>query len=687
MLNELIQASKAIPNGQGTLHKKLKSLPNYPSYKLLLAKDGTIADVIPWHEDISNLRKWQPGGNGFSTPVFNVPALFSFRLKKKDQEKFSKAGASAWKDNFPVLKELCSESRGTWIKKKPRDVITDRNMKSLSDLPKQLLEVIGKSDETHPALQELLTRLIARPPEQFFPALVSWLEVRLTHGYDENFLKLYCAIIDSEAKSEAKKQFNILLDIPDWAEIGEYPVTSPNTTRFLNELLASTNTSGTAESEVTESLDAYGLPAYQASEKFDDIVVAGLGKITLRAMTKDARCQYRYGRADADSFVVGADARKQAKGALEFLTRREAKGKTWQFRGGNLILIYPERALPILNEINAAEICCLPDDDEVGSDSAGAFVARAERIAQAFDGKPRDSEIPVHLIVLRKPDGHRTKVAAHHFFTMAHLIESARRWVAGAEACPPISFARWGKEKGKRNDVTPETPFPGDVAYWLNTYWVRNGESQGKVRTFSLEDALNLLLANDSSVIPLTTHALRHALANWSGFLCTHGANQRTDNKLKANDKNSRALRYLPTILSLLLFKLGHTREHIMSSPAFLVGRLLALADSLHFQYCQVVRNGKAPPQLLGNALMQTTLDSPELGMALYAQRILPYQAWARTCDVPDGHSAQGLAKYFLAQLGETCAEIGDQKISSRANDAEKAQMILGYLAKFKQQN
>lgn len=64
MLNELIQASKAIPDLPSTLHKELKKLPKSPAYKVLLAADGSVTDVQTWAEDISGLRKWQPGGNG-----------------------------------------------------------------------------------------------------------------------------------------------------------------------------------------------------------------------------------------------------------------------------------------------------------------------------------------------------------------------------------------------------------------------------------------------------------------------------------------------------------------------------------------------------------------------------------------------------------------------------------------------
>ena len=51
-----------------------------------------------------------------------------------------------------------------------------------------------------------------------------------------------------------------------------------------------------------------------------------------------------------------------------------------------------------------------------------------------------------------------------------------------------------------------------------------------------------------------------------------------------------------------------------MTGHVYLVGRLLALADTLHREYCIHVRGGEGsiPPQLIGNALMPVAAISPE---------------------------------------------------------------------------
>lgn len=115
-----------------------------------------------------------------------------------------------------------------------------------------------------------------------------------------------------------------------------------------------------------------------------------------------------------------------------------------------------------------------------------------------------------------------------------------------------------------------------------------------------------------------------------------------------------------------------------MNNTPFNLGRLLALADQLHYLYCKEVRGEKFPPQLIGNALMNTALQQPTKALAMLGQRILPYQAWART--VQSGENV-GRAEHFLKEAGEVSQTLSKDSFPSALSDADKAEMILGYLA------
>jgi len=92
-----------------------------------------------------------------------------------------------------------------------------------------------------------------------------------------------------------------------------------------------------------------------------------------------------------------------------------------------------------------------------------------------------------------------------------------------------------------------------------------------------------------------------------------------------------------------------------MRSKAFLVGRLLAMADLLHKEYCLDVRKGSIPTQLVGNALMPTALENPQQALARLSDRIYVYKSWVdksysskesgeKVCACQVGRKADGIS-------------------------------------------
>jgi hypothetical protein len=102
---------------------------------------------------------------------------------------------------------------------------------------------------------------------------------------------------------------------------------------------------------------------------------------------------------------------------------------------------------------------------------------------------------------------------------------------------------------------------------------------------------------------------------------------------------------------------------------------LLSLADTLHAEYSKTVRDD-TPPQLLGNALIPTTISDPNKGLARMLQRIRIYQAWAR------GKKGTGLARWSCGEMGRIADDLAGKLRSGRLNDPQQAQLLLGYLAR-----
>ena len=127
-----------------------------------------------------------------------------------------------------------------------------------------------------------------------------------------------------------------------------------------------------------------------------------------------------------------------------------------------------------------------------------------------------------------------------------------------------------------------------------------------------------------------------------------------------------------------------------MHSVAFNIGRLMMLADVLHREYCLNVnhqkggaKSGKIPPQLIGNSLMPTAVEFPNRALDLLGERLRIYKAWA---DSVISNDETKIAKWAVNQMGITSLEISKQEIPESFTEAERAQVLLGYLAKIEKE-
>jgi len=130
-----------------------------------------------------------------------------------------------------------------------------------------------------------------------------------------------------------------------------------------------------------------------------------------------------------------------------------------------------------------------------------------------------------------------------------------------------------------------------------------------------------------------------------------------------------------------------------MNDVAYNLGRLLACANKLHLLYCQVVRRKKdgssdVPPELLGSALLQAAYSNPASALARLGERMLPYQKWAETFPErshlePAVQEKVGLVKYYHRFFEEFGQKIPREQLSKPFNDTDRAELLLGFLAKF----
>ncbi len=445
--------------------------------------------------------------------------------------------------------------------------------------------------------------------------------------------------------------------------------------------------------------DIFGNDGTGWEQTFDDVRMKNaLGNVKLRAMANAAACQQRYRKADADSCPVGQASRSRMKGVLEWLTAPEREDKTWAtVRAADnkeILLAYPSKLPP--DPPDTAMF--FGGSSEVDTDNTSRFENCAQNVAGALRGlMAKNPNLDVRVFLLRKMDTARTRVSSHKRCSAQHFIQAAERWQFGSRNLPHVLVKQFMKDKDKKTAWRgPQTPFPMETVWALNTLWVRGGERNGRdkqptwspsrTKSLSTADGLAFLLEDGAFLHPVLDRMLYAATRNLMGLVLALGQAHAQSQVFTTQKNYARQALIMPSILGLLLYKLNITKEHYMKSPPYLVGRLLSLADQLHYHYCLHVRDGSVPPQLMGNALMPTALEEPAKALALYCNRILPYQAWAKTTS---DEKAVGLARYFLAELGKISSELGDvcsegssKAIPEQCTDADKAQMLIGYLAR-----
>ena len=688
MLNELFLLSESLERTgiiPPSWHRHFKECrQGGQAFFVELDDRGCVAKVSPItdHQVRAGLRKYEKAA-GDSFPSFNVPPLLQF-VNDEEKERAAKLRKKLGsKDPLEVsardeeLAHLLSVSTSGWIRPEKsargKDEM-DKLNNCLSSVPHSLAALMDEgTDESRPFV-ELLRRVQQTDGYAFHEQLMGV----AVHGVKSEPLEAaeWMDVLFFHSGKTPKK-ITIVLELVDQSQFS-YPANHPEVQERINECLQAAETIKKGKQK-----DAFGVEGGGANDSFPEVKMKVLGQVKLRAMSSESPCQRRYGSADAESFLVSQPTRQNMKNALEWITRDERRGQTWcdvSSLGGTagMLITYPSE-LPA----EAPELAGLFGGVEgEQSDSEGSlFEACARRVIKTLKAQPaspRDTDLRV--FVLTKPDNFRTKVLHSSRYTVQHLLDSADEWQEICHDSPPIMIRQFGAKKGD-NSVWQRslTPYPTQVVWCLNTVWQRMGTHAETAFDFQIVDGLSLLLADGPVLQTVAMRAVRAITSNSLSLLLAIGQATHQGKVHRMGRVYVKQALLLPQILGLLLGKLDYKKGIYMKSPSYLVGRLLSLADQLHVQYCHQVRKGQVPPQLVGNALMTSAMETPEKALALFWQRIKPYHAWAQTVQ---GGGEVRLAKYFLGEMGRICASLSEKDMPSQCTDTDKVAMLLGYLTR-----
>lgn len=686
MLNELHDLAEALRQTHlitQQWHREFKPLPKVtrksPCLRIWLDDEGSVSSIDRIEAELAaKLRKY---GNNLGTfPAFNMAPLYRLSdpaiIKEFDQ--LMKRPEAL---GIARIKNWCTEDN--------RQAHSVKHLKRCIDgCAEELGSAISVStsgqQNSMTALLQALKKLPGNRAEEFWRSLEACIFSKLNSGQDvQAALALLFHKSDLEKPPDKDdSKLSIILDYSGWRDYG-HPVASEAMTKWINGVLLEWETSKAKEGEAGAQLDAFGSPLGNIrGEPLPQVDLPGF-RVILRSMFKDVRCQWRYHLAGDHSFPIARENRKSAKAALEYLAKPENRFKTWKKIPDKkeIVFAYPSK-LPA--NASAMDWLAPVGRDASDDEKQGRFEQCAANFIRAFSGLlPEYRPDNIRIFSLRNMDKARTKVIFTRNMLPNDYIDCAKRWQKGCANIPEFHF------------VKPLTPFPLEVAELCNTVWKRNGEpaTTGKstLGRVQLHQGMELLLDNIS--VSELLYFLRLTLQNCLGLFIFFANQWPRDKAVRPSGKATRGLSMLIPLLGLFLDKGGHEKEEYMESSGYLVGQLLKLSDELHAMYCHVVRNGDAPPQLLGNSVFVTASETPVKALALLGQRIPPYLAWAQRYSHQKADREQGSrwenwrAGWYLRQYSEIAGKLKELlKDTTRFADFEQAQVLLGYLADFPKQ-
>ncbi|MGE4466121.1 hypothetical protein [Sphaerochaeta sp.] len=686
MLNELYSLAESLSLAGITpeeWHPQLKPLPKAsaakPCYRISIGDETSVTSVKPIDTELTNsLRKWEPS-NGNSFPGFNIQPLYRICMDskcphhKENLNIFKKWVSGKEPVDMQMIESWMTAENNNW------DIKAHRKLtQCLCEIPKKLLQSLPEDDKASDLKRviKFASGFIDNAEEaaaKFRISLENYLLNCVLENRDTE-MALNMLIYGGSCKKNLLDDRGSLSVFIDTDDFDNYPIAHAKTVSMINQALIGSKKDDTDETDCT---DAFGYAFNQSDEKLAGVKLQYVAEVKLRAMNSESPCQKRYGLIDAASYPIGQNARTLIKGALEWLSRSELEGITWGRTDNTkeLLFAYPKQLPPV--PVSLASAFGVRSQ----SDAHERFADAVTEVISSLKGISRDlKNIEIEIFSLKKMDKARTKVVFHRNYTAQRLADAADSWQAGAANIPELSLRVWGSEKGKTEKADIPTPFPLEAAPVINKIWKQDGKLLKYIPVINPCEGVELMLSENPEA--QTFHLLSKLVQNAKGLLISQEYELNSGNALSLQKDRDRIL-ILP-LIGILLSKIGINKEEYMQQPSFLVGKMLKIADEIHELYCKDVRGSAMPGQLIGNSMMTAALDSPVQALAQLGLRIKPYYGWAQT---NKNEKTAGLSRYLIKLCGETAEELSKHELPQRLNDAEKAQLLLGYLASHPKKN
>ncbi|PKM42447.1 MAG: hypothetical protein CVV03_09805 [Firmicutes bacterium HGW-Firmicutes-8] len=679
MINDLyVMAQNLKEKGllQVTTHRDINGPAKSAGIYVEIDKNKQPRDIefVP-KEDFVKLWKHSNGNhNSFpiirvQKPIVNHNLSVDFdkiwKLKKKKEEKIETLSQLDFDNSNPQSDDI---------------IVSKWTKDQLSPISHNLSELRS--------LYELISRFPGNQYEQkqFYIKLIGLIKDQLT-TFENPMLELIKDILIGSYNKDKKlfcSKTQIAFDIND-SQNFKYKVRD---VRLKSILIRELNKKNTNEIKIldTEICQLTGECHVIEKEKYPQPKLPIIGNTYLFCNNKSIPCLTRYKMESLQSFKVGKEIVCEMNNALDFLTQADREDKTWvQVPGSkdkeqNLLIVYVEDE-PELDDDLAKMMGDAPDFEQ----EVIKFENLTEQVCGNLKEKTeRNPNAQIKAIVINRVDDMRKQIQLSETYSVNSIILGTTKWQKASKNFPYIAYRI--KINQEQKIIEPFCPYPGQILNLMKKYWkfeAKNGKQDlkfEKVPGISLKEVYDVFIPSLANEQESCKKLLSKVREHVQGLIINFGHFYNRKELYKINKRAVYDNCLAISLLSILLYKLNYYKEDYMHSIAFNIGRLMMLSDVLHREYCLNVRKGDIPPRLIGNSTMSTAVEFPDRALSLLQERIMIYKAWA------DTDKEAKLAKWAVNKMGDVTLEMSGEEIPESFNEAERAQVLLGYLAKIEKE-
>ncbi len=651
---------------------------NNTTFRVLLDEQGQVTQAnLMTKEQIQNT--WSVGNKHNQFPAIKVkfPLIAGAHQKYFAwKQEVNRPKESDYRDLIECLSHLYMNSIKT-IKEWPqyRQAILQRQQTLIDNgLCKEVLELFDRYRKNGNGIEIL---------DQVARLLV----ISALQAADMDSLKAICALLFGEklkkksGEVEDGKRITLLLDCFPGHDADQYS-SSREYVRDLSRALFAAEDKMTQRENSNGLCALSGIPDQLLSGNFPEEKLPVVGPTILFAKnegTSGATVE-RYGRSRNEAFPVSRQLCRKLAAGINYLCSEKFSGKTWsKLSGAGLLIAYCRSDLNIpIPVLITGE---LEDFDD--------YLDATESVLLSFKGKDLILDAAVDFIEIIKVDTANRKINFSTTASVQQLIKAVEHWQKACRNTP--EFKLYAPMRTKKNKMcSPWAISPQQVMTLTRYLYIRNGDQFTNVVGIPFADVMKLFLGKHRS--DWSTRLLRHITEQFQPLIqrCSLSKVQNVLPaklvRIKTNPKGNAQALSAVTLITLLMYNTGRTKETYMEDFAFQLGQLCSAMDELHIGYCMSERKGGIPNVLLGNQVYGMALNDPIKAMSFMASRRRPYDTWAkRMWFKQDKQKDKAISNALFAQkwMKEQAEKLNLhlQEARSLATDSYKAELMLGYLA------